>query len=42
MQRGYESVKLLADERGIDYRTAAYAIALTRIWTSYDERGVFP
>ncbi len=42
MKRGYQAVRLFADERGIDLRTAAYAIALDRIRTSYDERGVFP
>lgn len=42
MRRGYQSVKLFADERGIDFRTAAYAIALQRIHASYTERGVFP
>jgi glutamate dehydrogenase (NAD(P)+) len=42
MKRGYQAVKFFADERRIDFRSAAYAIALQQIATSYAERGVFP
>ncbi len=42
MKRGYQSVKLFAEDHGVDFRTAAYAIALDRIHASYAERGVFP
>jgi len=42
MVRAYGAVRDLAEERKIDYRTAAYGIALGRIETAYSERGIFP
>ncbi len=42
MLRAYAAVRDLAEERKIDYRTAAYGIALGRIDTAYSERGIFP
>jgi len=42
MKRTYGMVRDLAHERHIDYRTAAYMIALDRIAKAYNERGIFP
>ena len=42
MKRTYGRVSHLARERRIDYRTAAYIIALERIANAYAERGIFP
>jgi glutamate dehydrogenase (NAD(P)+) len=42
MTRTYHMVRDLAEERRIDYRTAAYVMALERIAKSYAERGIFP
>jgi glutamate dehydrogenase (NAD(P)+) len=42
MKRTFAQVRDLADERKLDYRTAAYAIGLDRIEKAYAERGIFP
>ncbi|MSP59430.1 MAG: Glu/Leu/Phe/Val dehydrogenase [Myxococcales bacterium] len=42
MKRTYGMVRDLADERKVDYRTAAYIIGLERIARAYAERGIFP
>jgi len=42
MVSAYERVKAVADERSVDWRTAAYILALTRLQTVYVERGIFP
>jgi glutamate dehydrogenase (NAD(P)+) len=38
----YERVRDTARERGVDWRTAAYVVALGRLETVYKERGIFP
>ncbi len=42
MSRTYRQVCDVAEERKVDYRTAAYVIALERIAKAYAERGIFP
>jgi glutamate dehydrogenase (NAD(P)+) len=42
MKRTYGQVRDFAEERKLDYRTAAYGIALDRIEKAYAERGIFP
>jgi glutamate dehydrogenase (NAD(P)+) len=42
MKRTYGLIRDYASERGVDWRTAAYAIGLERIQKSYLERGIFP
>ena len=42
MKRTYAIVRDYAEERKVDYRTAAYSIALDRIEKAYSERGIFP
>jgi glutamate dehydrogenase (NAD(P)+) len=42
MKRSYAQVRDFAEERKVDYRTAAYGIALDRLEKSYAERGIFP
>jgi glutamate dehydrogenase (NAD(P)+) len=42
MKRTYGQVQELANEKKLDYRTAAYAIGLKRIEQAYSERGIFP
>ncbi len=42
MKRTYQMVRETAEERKIDYRTAAYVIGLERIAKAYAERGIFP
>ncbi|TKJ43699.1 glutamate dehydrogenase [candidate division TA06 bacterium B3_TA06] len=39
---GYERVRDTAREHNIDWRTAAYIVALSRLETVYKERGIFP
>jgi glutamate dehydrogenase (NAD(P)+) len=39
---GYERVRSVADDYGVDARTAAYIVALTRLQTVYMKRGIFP
>ncbi|MBD3285896.1 glutamate dehydrogenase [candidate division WOR-3 bacterium] len=39
---GYERVRTTAAEYKVDWRTAAYIVALTRLETVYKERGIFP
>lgn len=38
----YERVRGVAREKDIDWRTAAYIVALRRLETVYKERGIFP
>jgi glutamate dehydrogenase (NAD(P)+) len=42
MKRTYAMIRDFAQERNVDWRTAAYAIGLERIQKSYQERGIFP
>jgi glutamate dehydrogenase (NAD(P)+) len=42
MKRTYAILRDYAQERSLDWRTAAYAIALERCGRSYLERGIFP
>lgn len=42
MRRGYQRTMFYAHKHGIDARTAAYALALESLATSYAERGIFP
>lgn len=42
MKRTYGLVRDLKDEKKLDYRTAAYSIALDRIEKAYSERGIWP
>lgn len=42
LERAYERVKEMVTEKSLDWRTAAYAVALRRIEQVYDERGIFP
>jgi glutamate dehydrogenase (NAD(P)+) len=42
MKRTYGLVRDYRDERKLDYRTAAYSIALDRIEKAYAERGIWP
>ena len=42
MLGAYERVRDTARERGVDWRTAAYVVALSRLETVYKERGIFP
>jgi glutamate dehydrogenase (NAD(P)+) len=42
MKRTYGIVRDYAEERKLDYRTAAYAVGLERIEKAYSERGIFP
>ncbi|HMN41066.1 MAG TPA: Glu/Leu/Phe/Val dehydrogenase [Phycisphaerales bacterium] len=38
----YQRVKAMGQARGVDLRTAAYAVALSRLEQVYVERGIFP
>lgn len=40
--KAYERVRDVAVERGVDWRTAAYIVALSRLQSVYRERGIFP
>jgi glutamate dehydrogenase (NAD(P)+) len=42
MKRAFHEMRAFARERGVDNRTAAFAVALERINNVYTERGVFP
>lgn len=42
MRRGYQRTMFFARKHGVDPRTAAYALALESLATSYAERGIFP
>jgi glutamate dehydrogenase (NAD(P)+) len=42
MKRTYGIVRDYAEERKVDFRTASYAIGLSRIEQAYAERGIFP
>jgi glutamate dehydrogenase (NAD(P)+) len=38
----YRRVRAKAEELDVDWRTAAYAVALGRLQTVYLDRGIFP
>jgi glutamate dehydrogenase (NAD(P)+) len=42
MKKTYSMVRDVANERKVDFRTAAYIIGLERISVAYSERGIFP
>ena len=42
MRRAYHAMRAFARERGVDNRTAAYAVGIRRINEVYKERGIFP
>ena len=42
LERAYARVKGMVSEKSLDWRTAAYAVALRRIEQVYAERGIFP
>ncbi|MFB6262747.1 MAG: Glu/Leu/Phe/Val dehydrogenase [Bradymonadaceae bacterium] len=42
MKRAYHEMRAFSRERGVDNRTAAFAVALERLNDVYVERGVFP
>lgn len=42
LERAYARVKGMVAEKSLDWRTAAYAVALRRIEQVYAERGIFP
>ncbi len=42
MKRGHQRTMSFANERNVDPRIAAYALALDNIGTAYAERGIFP
>ncbi|MDX9912808.1 MAG: Glu/Leu/Phe/Val dehydrogenase [Phycisphaerales bacterium] len=42
LERAYARVKQMATDKSLDWRDAAYAVALRRIEQVYAERGIFP
>ncbi len=42
LERAYSRVKGMVESKALDWRTAAYAVALRRIEEVYAERGIFP
>ena len=42
MTRAYRAGTSMADEHQVDLRTACYMVALERLKTAYEERGIFP
>ncbi|MFK7986261.1 MAG: Glu/Leu/Phe/Val dehydrogenase [Sandaracinaceae bacterium] len=42
MKDAYGRVMAFSREHGVDYRIAAYGLALKALMTAYDERGIFP
>jgi glutamate dehydrogenase (NAD(P)+) len=40
--RAYEESKSMAASHDVDLRTACYMVALERLKTAYEERGIFP
>ena len=42
LKESFTNVRDMAEARNIDWRTAAYIIAITRIETAYTQRGIFP
>ena len=42
LTESFKNVQATAESKGIDWRTAAYIIAVTRIETAYTQRGIFP
>ena len=41
-KRAFEEVWSLAENRRIDLRSAAYALAVQRVAEAIDQRGIFP
>ena len=42
LKESFTNVRDMAEARNIDWKTAAYIIAVTRIETAYTQRGIFP
>jgi glutamate dehydrogenase (NAD(P)+) len=42
MIEGFHEIHELALERSVDFRAAAFAIAIRKVGTAYQERGIFP
>jgi glutamate dehydrogenase (NAD(P)+) len=42
IKEAFTNVQSTASAEGVDWRTAAYIIAIKRIETAYTERGIFP
>lgn len=42
LAKAYQRVKAVSRSKGVDWRTAAYAVALSRLEQVYVERGIFP
>ncbi|MCC6661881.1 MAG: Glu/Leu/Phe/Val dehydrogenase [Phycisphaerales bacterium] len=42
LAKAYQRVKAVGQSKGVDWRTAAYAVALSRLEQVYVERGIFP
>ena len=42
MVQAYDTMRRVADEYGVDNRTAAYIHGIDRIQAVYKERGIFP
>jgi len=42
LKEAFNNVRSVVESKGIDWRTAAYIIAITRIETAYEQRGIFP
>jgi glutamate dehydrogenase (NAD(P)+) len=42
LTRAYQRVMSVSESKGVDRRTAAYAVALSRLEQVYVERGIFP
>ncbi|MGD8817785.1 MAG: Glu/Leu/Phe/Val dehydrogenase [Acidobacteriota bacterium] len=42
MLRAFEAAKTMAASHDVDLRTACYMVALERLKTAYEERGIFP
>jgi len=38
----FKKVEKEVEERNTDWRTAAYILAISRIETAYNQRGIFP
>lgn len=42
LREAFNNVRLMVENKGVDWRTAAYIIAVSRIETAYKQRGIFP
>ena len=42
MVGGYHEIREFASTKGVDFRSAAFAIAIRKVALSYQERGIFP